>query len=273
MASAQTEATELSVCFGILGIENPLNELDSLQEIFNNSLTVDSYNTFKNEFQSKPGRYSAFIENGLDLRETYFNNVTNVLWTGSDQLPSTVSGAMDIFIPQFNTPISVKYNSNVVSNRSPFNLFVSLPSGFVYASRSEDWFIEKDYEGIQSFYTQSRLSFEDNLPLDIRDFYRNYSRVQRKRFSRFVKKKMELEGDEELIHLYQVMCHNVASRSAEEFNNNLASIRQNLRAAVNETLIREFIRMETGSYVIAGMDHKNRMALRIPDLNSWKNWG
>ena len=28
--------------------------------------------------------------------------------------------------------------------------------------------------------------------------------------------------------------------------------------------------METVSYVLAGMDHKNRMALRIPDLTSWK---
>jgi hypothetical protein len=77
-------------------------------------------------------------------------------------------------------------------------------------------------------------------------------------------------GDEEFINLYQIMCHNVARISADEFNHHLASIRSNTRIAVNETIVREFFRINTVPYILAGLDHGNPFIIMISDLTSWK---
>jgi len=273
MPSAKTEATELSVGFGILGFDNPIGQLDQIPALFDDTLSPEVYISFEVEFQRNVALYSRFVDIGLNLRERNYANITTIHWTGPDQQANTVSGASDLYIPRVNTPISVKCNSNVVANRSPYNFFVSLPSGTVTVSRSNDWFIEKNYDGIQAFYEHARKSYSERIPEDIRDFYQTYTRKRRKPFSQFVKHRMEEVGDEELINLYQIMCHNVARISADDFNHHLASIRSNTRIAVNETIVREFFRIESFPYIFAGLDHGNSFVITIPDLTTWKrNW-
>jgi len=274
MPSAKTEATELSMGFGILGFDNPIGRIDQILALFDGTLSSEVYTSFEVEYQRNVALYSRFVVIGLGLRERNFDNITSINWTGPDQQANTVSGANDLYIPRVNTPISVKCNSNVVANRSPYNFFVSLPSGMVTVSRSNDWFIEKDYDGIQAFYEHARQSYGERIPEDIRDFYQSYTRERRRPFSQFVKHSMEDVRDEELINLYQIMCHNVARNSADDFNHHLASIRPNTRIAINETIVREFFRIDTVPYLLAGLDHGNSLAVMIPDLTSWKrNWG
>ncbi len=54
MPSVKTEGSELSLAFGILGIENPSN-LDSqqLDFLFNNTLPYEKYNRYRIEFINK----------------------------------------------------------------------------------------------------------------------------------------------------------------------------------------------------------------------------
>ena len=198
MPSAKTEATELSMGFGILGFDNPIGRLNQIPALFDDTLSSEVYTSFEVEYQRNVALYSRFVVIGLGLRERNFDNITTIHWTGPDQQANTVSGASDLYIPSVNTPISVKCNSNVVSNRSPYNFFVSLPSGIVTVSRSNDWFIEKNYDGIQAFYEHARKSYGERIPEDIRDFYQTYTRKRRKPFSHFVKHRMEDVGDEEL---------------------------------------------------------------------------
>jgi len=270
MPSAKTEATELSMGFGILGFNDPIGQLDQIPALFGGTLSSEVYISFEVEYQQNVGLYSRFVAIGLNLREQHFDNITSINWTGPDQQADTVSGANDLYIPSVNTPISVKCNSNVVANRSPYNFFVSLPSGMVTASRSNDWFIEKDYDGIQAFYEHARKSYGERIPDDIKGFYQTYTRRRRRPFSKFVKHRMEDVRDEELINLYQIMCHNVARNSAGVFNQRLASIRPNTRIAINETIIREFFRIDTVPYILAGLDRGDSLVVMIPDLTSWK---
>jgi len=67
------------------------------------------------------------------------------------------------------------------------------------------------------------------------------------------------------------MCHKVAKASADEFNNNLASLRLNVRSAVFESIVKQFFRINTVPYILAGLDVGREFAVKIPDLTFWKS--
>ena len=69
MPSAKTECTELSVGFGILGIENVL-ELNQhqIESYFEGSLSTEKYKRFQGEFPQKETLYKQMYNVGFGLR-------------------------------------------------------------------------------------------------------------------------------------------------------------------------------------------------------------
>lgn len=72
MPSAKTECTELSVGFGILGIEKVL-ELDQyeIDAYFEGSLSIEKYNRFKDEFTRQEALCRQMYNVGFGLRATH----------------------------------------------------------------------------------------------------------------------------------------------------------------------------------------------------------
>jgi hypothetical protein len=117
MATRKTEATELSVGFGILGV-NPLDQKADIRNLFlDDSLPVKKWQDFQEEYARDEKLYRKFVELGFHLRELRFRNVNQLVWAGPQQQAATASGAKDLFIPSLNMSISVKNDSNVVLNQ------------------------------------------------------------------------------------------------------------------------------------------------------------
>ncbi len=269
MATRKTEATELSIGFGILGVD-PKDQRADINNLFRDSLSDQKWRDFRDEYTRDEKLYKKFFELGLHLRELRFTSVSQLVWAGPQQQAATASGAIDLFIPSLNMPISVKNESNVVSNASPHNLFRSLPQGKAPASRAEHWFLEKDPEGYQALYSFARSLFSKQLPSQSIDFEDQISRKERDEFQDFVTKDLASQDKKQFEALYATMCGNVAQNSAIEFNRHLENLPSNERSAVHETVIRQFFRIDTVPYLLAGLDKRKGFAVQIPDLTAWK---
>ena len=269
MATKKTEATELSIGFGILGV-NPKDKKAGVKSLFLDSLPDQKWQDYQAEYTRDEKLYGKFFELGLQLRELRFKSVNQIIWAGPQQQAATASGATDLFIPSLNMPISVKNESNVVSNASPHNLFRSLPQGKAPASRAEHWFLEKDSKGYQELYNFARSLFSKQLPQQVVDFEGQVSRTARDEFQDFVTKGLIGHDKEQFEKLYAAMCGNVAQSSAIEFNDHLNNLPSNERSAVHETVVRQFFRIDTVPYLLVGLDKRKGFAVQIPDLTAWK---
>lgn len=269
MATRKTETTELSVGFGVLGV-NPLNQTTDIESLFIDSLSVSKWRSFQEEYRRDEKLYRKFFELGLHLRETRFGDVTQLVWSGPQQQAMTASGAKDLFIPSLNLPISVKNESNVVLNASPHNLFRSLPQGKAFASRAEHWFLEKDPVGYQKLYEFARSRFRKDLPRDVSVFENQITRSIRDEFQDFVTKGLNSQSKKQFNVFYKEMCGAVSQNSANEFNERLDNLPSNERSAVHETIMRQFFRIDTVPYLLVGLDKRKGFAVQIPDLTTWK---
>ena len=174
-----------------------------------------------------------------------------------------------------NTPVSVKTESNVVANLSPPNMMVNLPGGTAHSSREENWYLTTKPEEFQELYAFVRgMSPElQDLPEDIRSFEEQSGRYDRKRIQKILKESSDREK-KAFTRRYRELCHRVAEKSADLFNQNLAaSLSTGARKAVLENLMRWFFRLNAVQYVLCGIDRKNEFALVVPDLTSWlREW-
>jgi hypothetical protein len=280
MATEKTEATELSVAFGILGIPNPSNVGLDVQTLFDGTMTEETFNSFLHEYAENPVLYNRFIQNGILLRERQFPNVQTIHWTGAQRQASSTMASIDLFIPAFNMPISVKNESNVVANPSPNNLLRRMPRGEVVVRRGTNWFLEMDAPGLQAMYinartlynNSSRLSETDQLPETVTGLFTRGLKQQRKRLQDFINNLTGQEADS-FINLYNQMCNSVAIASVEEFNWNYASLAANVRTTVNESFVKLFFRIDNVPYVLTGIDGGVNFGIRIPNITSWnREW-
>ena len=152
MPTAKTECTELSVGFGLLGIDQGEFSIEQVQNRFSGTLSAAKYVGYLIEYENQPRLYAQFIENGQRLRDSYplFANLSQVAWSGPQQQAATTSASKDLFAA--NVPISIKNESNVVLNPSPHNLFITIPSGSMPATNAENWYEMTDPGGIQVLY-------------------------------------------------------------------------------------------------------------------------
>ncbi len=271
MPSDKTECTELSLGFGILGIENVL-ELNRCQveTYFEGSLSTEKYDRFKDEFPKKEVLYTQMYNVGFGLRaiHTPFKNVNSLKWAGPQQQSAMTAVAKDLLVA--NTAVSVKENSDVVLNSSPYNLFQTIPSGQVKAQSSENWFLEKapnEYQELYSFVQSRGLEY---LPEDVKEFELFTKRKGDQPIKDVIR---QFSDDEKQIfdRLYLRMCHKVAEVSAEIFNSNYsASMQGRLRNAIIEQITRNFFRMDSIDYVLGGIDKKKGFAVIVPETTRWK---
>jgi len=273
MPSEKTESSELSVGFGILGIDDPLDlTYDDLQKYFDGTLTSEKYDRFKTEFTNPTNSrlYSRLHGLGKRLRKEYpiFENAQRVRWCGPEKQAKTHSGAMDLIA--MNTPISVKAESNIVSNLSPLHIFERVPLGEVPPDRSENWFLRTDPDGYQSLYSTVRDVRLVHFPSSVEDFEKSASPKDKEELQLEITK---LSG----VHKtrfnqeYRKMCRTVAVKSAEIFNKNFQRAREgNSRTGTAQRLVESLFRLTSVEYILAGTAGKSDYAVVIPSTTEWK---
>ena len=246
MPSAKTETSELSVAFGILGMDpTHIYSQFEINQRFDGTLSEEKYNAFREEYKRKTELYERLLRVGqtMSIKHTPFGQACVVQWTGPFHQASTTSVAKDLLVA--NTPVSVKTESNVVANLSPPNMMVNLPGGTAPSSREDNWYLTTQPYEFQKLYDFVRgMSPElQGLPKDIRSFEEQASRDDRKRIQKILKGCTESER-KEFTNRYLELCHRVAEKSADLFNQNLkASLSTGARRAVLENLMRWFFRL------------------------------
>lgn len=274
MPTAKTEATELAVGFGILDLNPSVrllqNEIDTF---FDGTLPESKYNRFLEEYSRNHAFYSRFYEVGRRLRYEHhpIQHSSTVQWTGPQQQAATASFSRDLLVGDI--PISVKAESNVVANLSPYNLFISLPSGSAPAAREEHWFQRTapwDYQELYSF-VQSTSASLNYLPMLAIDFEQQATEEDRKRIQAVIKDYIPSER-RRFEEKYLQMCHEIANISANIFNGNIEnSLKSSSRSAILENLSRWFFRINAIHYILCGIDYGEDFSLLIPDITSWKS--
>lgn len=270
MPTPKTESTELSVGFGLLN-QDPVNVSENdLGQLFGSSLSANKFREYKEEFLNQPRLYRQFYQLGIELSSRYplFNGLNCITWSGPQQQAATTSASKDLIAA--NIPISVKNESNVVLNPSPYNLFVTIPSGQMPASHAENWYYTTDQLGIDKLYHFAKEHSGIALPDEYLAFEQTIHREQRKEFQRAIGQftggiKTEFKA------MYEEMCHHVADISAQKFNDNyLAAASTNRRSSLLENLIKQFFRINSVAYFLVGLDRGKAFALWIPEITTWK---
>lgn len=134
MPTEKTECSELSIAFGVLGIDNPVNmSIDQIKFSFEGTLSQAKYERFKFEYNNPTNKklYSRLYELGEMLRRQHplFNNVISLQWLGPQKMARMSTGAQDLLVA--NTPISVKAESNIIFNFSPHIFLVAFPKVYL----------------------------------------------------------------------------------------------------------------------------------------------
>lgn len=277
MPSEKTESSELSVAFGILGIEDPLKLEDGLiSKCFRKSLSSKKYERFKNEFVNPTNTklYAQMLNVGRMLRINYplFNNVTNLQWRGARQRSKTTSGAQDLLVA--NTQISLKAESNIVNNFSPAHLFISIPQGSSAPDRSENWYLKTDPDGFQELYDSTkeiRLDrFPASFPSSVKEFERIASRNDRKELAKGIDK---LEGEaRDAFEIARIkMCRMVAIVSAQIFNEYLkVSLSSSSKNSIIDKIIKDLYRLDSVEYIVAGVSDGKEFAAGVPSIDDFR---
>ncbi|OGO17258.1 MAG: hypothetical protein A2Z14_08670 [Chloroflexi bacterium RBG_16_48_8] len=274
MPTLRTEASELSVAFGILGLDptTHLTEVE-LEHHFQGTLDRSKYDAFLLEYSKRHDLHSRMRRVGRQIRnaEPLFSQIDTLQWTGPTRQASTATASADLIAA--NTPISVKAISNVAANPSPHNLIYNLPGGQAFTQHEDNWYIVQDRSGFQALYSFMRNSSPSvsYLPTDVAVFEATATRVDRMAIQHAIK----LYGNQQrrhFTHYYLEMCHRVAEWSAQAFNSRFCqSMQGRSRSAVIENLMRWFFRLDSVSYIMCGIDSRQEFAVRLPSLTEWKS--
>lgn len=279
MSKEQTVASELSVAFGILELD-PLTVLseDQVAKKFCSTLEYPVYLDFTAIYTREEKRYSRFIDIGLNLKSKYNQfhaaNLTELRWNGPNHESSTVSLPIDLIVS--NTPISIKDNSNVIYNRSPYNMFLRLPQGLADLDRSPNWFIHTAPDEYQYLYEYAQNTWGREYPTEVAVYHKSIDDTQREMFRNRIKVAEKTKASEfaEYQRRYLNFCRVVSQNSAVIFNEHLAASQsQRGRSAVNELLLRNLLRLGEVNCIICGLDKSRSFAAEMPRLSDWqRHW-
>lgn len=272
MPTPKTECTELAVGFGLLGVD-PL-QVSALQigAYWIDTLSPRKFSEFARQFAVAEAYYRRFYAIGVKLRQSHTlfqsTQITSVRWEGPQQQASSVTIPVDLLAA--NTPISVKADSNVVCNRSPYILFVSDPGGTLSPTRSENWYASVAFESYQDLYDRARNIAGLDLPASVVEYHQRSKGSSRKRLSQAIHAFSTVDA-EQFNQAYTAFCHAVAQHSADLFTITLnQTLRGPIRNAIAENLIRRFFRLGDSEYVLCGLDGKYEFGVTVPALTAWK---
>lgn len=273
MASKKTEATEISLGFGLIGIENPNNITDGqIAQYFNHTLSYEKYEEFLNSYN---GNYrdvcKDMITVGLRIRgkHSFIATCSSIKWVGPQNLMIATSLSKDLQMGP--VAISAKATSDVVSNNSPYNLLIACPSGSATLTRSENWFLHVAKEEFQDYYSIFRKHCFPEQAENSDDFFKNTSQRERKALVRRINS-VSNANKEKIVQKYLDMCHKVAEMSALIFNENYhKSINSKRSQFVKSEIVKSFFRLDSSEYILAGVDKREKIGLKFPDINTWRN--
>lgn len=269
MATIFTKTTELSVAFGLLGI-------DPLKSTYNDvagrldELDQDTYNVVIAEFKNaKTYKKLWFVGNDIRMKRLGGSPISKVEWMGLDKQRKTVAVSKDLHVKEHNLYISVKTDSDVVFNLSPYNLLQALPTGSPMADKETNWFLQTAPKKYDELYQFVRNSYRDTskLPLTISDFDKSAGKT-RKEVQKWLAtlnrwQKSEFKG------LYISMCHTVAEKSSLLFSENRRHIKRSQLNSANELILKTFLRLNSTSYILAGLEGSKPFAVEVPDITKW----
>jgi DNA modification methylase len=277
MPTEKTESSELSVAFGILGIDNPLLfSRNQIIESFENTLSSPKYDRFKTEFVNPTNNktYSQMLSVGKKLRTNYplFSNITSLKWRGTMKRSKTASGAQDLLVA--NTQISLKAESDIVNNFSPVHLFISIPQGSSSPDRSENWYLKTDPVGFQELYDSTKDiqldRFPASFPSSVKEFERIASRNDRKELAKGIDK-LEGKAHDTFEYARIKMCRRVAVVSAQMFNDHLqVSLSSSSKNSIIDKIIKDLFRLDSVEYIVAGVSDRNEFAVKVPSIDDFK---
>src|SRR5690606_15126537 len=153
----------------------------------------------------------------METRPDLFPAAANVRWLGPVKQSRAVAASQDLVVG--TTSISVKAESKVIYNLSPYNLFVSLPQGRVSAFRTPHWFL-----------TRAPVSYQRLF--DVVSNVTEYTTVEEFELDATPQKRKALRNhcaglsgssEELFLQRYKEMCHETARASAQEFREGLSA--------------------------------------------------
>lgn len=275
-SSAKTEATELSVAFGLLQVDDPVPyPFAQTDKSFAGSLSRRKFHTFKNELKSKKHKslYSDLLEVGRKIRANYapFAEITSLLWRSERKQTSSILPSPDLLVN--DVAVSVKARSNLVLNTSPHNMFVQMPQGIPNGERAENWYLRMapgEYQNLYDYVKNTQAL--SHLPATVDEFEKD-AHAQKHELLQAINA-LKLSEQAEFEKLYVEMCHKVAEESAREFERHLCETKNShYRSVVLENIARELFKLDTTEYILAGMDGNENFAVQIPALHTWrKKW-
>lgn len=272
MPSPKTEATELSVGFGLLE-KDPLQVTEAeIRLLFDGTLPPEKYAAFVKEIGKNQAYYHRFYAIGVSLRNGHpvlaLTNFHSVAWEGPRQQARSVSVAKDIVAA--NVSVSIKADSNVVSNLSPHIMFVSIPSGSSRLSNTDNWFLVTAPQRYQLLYEFVRQHSHGSFPERVADFEKATPKRLRKAFAGSISSLDQAER-RDFESTYLSMCREVSIKSAQLMQAGLAdSLKGRARSSTAEGIIRRLLRLSESEYVLCGLDKDNEFAVTVPDLTAWK---
>ena len=274
MAVAKTEATELSVALGILQINSPIDiTFNEADKIFSGSLNRRKFHAFKTELNNSKNKnlYNDLLEVGQSIRKNYFQStdVDSLLWRSERKLTYSIPNAPDLRVKDIS--ISVKAKSNLILNTSPYNLFVQLPQGKPKAEHSDNWYLGSAPDEYQTLYEYVKIAGDlAHFPETVKEFEEETAKTQRKELVQAINS-LSLAQQAEFEKLYLQMCYKVSQISACNFNQHFdATQKSHFLGAVLESIAQELFRLDTTEYILAGIDGKEKFAVRIPALSEWR---
>ena len=271
LASLKTEATELSVAFGLIGINPSTVCFEDVESRFEGTLPEEKFSNFQNAIANDrsvsriwESLYLAAY-NTKEVRPDLFPPHANIRWYGPLKQSRVVTTPQDLVMAA--TAISVKENSRVVFNLSPYNLFVSVPSGLVLATRTDNWFSRMAPREYQALFTlvNANIGFTSITEFD---------RSAPKHVVKMLQAEIEsLDGDRltEFDRRYVELCRQVSSASASLFNDTLNITLETVHGTtLRDELLRYFFRLDAMPYVLIGLETNDPISILVPSVTQWK---
>lgn len=276
MATFKTEASELSLAFGILNRNDPTHvNAEEIPTLFEGTLSFEKFESYLTELRGPNNRnYERLLELGVRLRGSYqhFSNARSLRWLGPDRQPGFVTAAQDILV--CNIPVSVKNESNVVYNLSPNNLFDRIPTSLLLLPKSDDWFQRNAPDELQSLYRIAvNNTIDHGLPEEYLEFERAATSTDRRRLQGLINN-LEEPVASAFRNTYISICHHVSSSSADLFNNNYArTVACAERVPMLNRLPTIFFRLDSVPYLLSGIDGGTPFTVIVPSIGEWlKYW-
>ncbi len=268
MATRKTEATELSLAFGILEIDPWDIDPSEIPLLFEGTISPEKFTAYLAERNGLNNKlYDTLFALGSRIRHSYphFGVAHSLRWLGPEKQSLSVSSAQDLLV--CGIPVSIKANSNVVYNRSPRNLFERVPSGMRPLPRSDNWFFSNNPKDLQLLYQIAANNIGDHdLPLEYTEFERVASPKDRKRLQTQID-----SGVPAFRQTYESMCHSVSKSSADLFNDIFArTFASAERIPMLDGLLEVFFRLDSVSYILTGIDGGIPFALSVPSITDWR---